>query len=830
MSSVSVAPPSLVLHRRHQGAAQLLCGACFRCEETDSSSLHRSSTRATPKRARSLGCYAVQGQAVTLFNPEDSRFSPLRTFPLDSSETLTAAPLVLITSHGKQAAGSTQAGDLAPEKSPARKGKQQRVKVVLCVDDGSRVQIRIHSFTFLGKTLAETENLDHASHDYSTQSVVSAERISSLLLLSARHVLCRTDQAVYKLFDIDQPSRPPSDLENQEPLSGETVVLEESIVVLGDVDSSMHLITIVAQSDFRLNTKSRQKRGRADRVTKDCHTSGGLQNAAIQIRTLHQPPENECSIGLTIVNSRQVACNLSEVAVAASVHRSGVISILSQSSIHTARLQLDDNDELRLDWQAIRWSEKLDAKPQRGASLLSLNASFLLCNTWAPGGQACSSVWDVELGILVASTTWPLMGSSSANSAGPHQCRLSALRLPGDKVLVECSKEIDTTGLESAIQLLATRVPEESSIKTALDAIAVGDLVIETASAGEAPLDGKQSAILTTLLGFAEAKDATGLDDAFSRWLTEQGISAAIVQSAKRDKGPVPPALLHPGFAAACLHASLQSEPPAERTIRALLAFRVVRGIMPLSGDKVHVLPLLAERCTTPTTCQAIRDVLDLSEADAVRSLGEILRHNSSTTDGADSGTQEALLVIEAIAKASFNRSKLRVAFASEFADRSSRLKLIATLSDAFRGALLSPSPSANTGRANATNAPSPQFATIVQDVVDVLFPAFISGQMPASSLLQLNRRISDEVSLSIALQSLRGPTSAFKQMETDKRRALAESGVHKNGSKQSLKVPSAVTQTGGGLRGASEKLSKRAAAAKASASYGPYTIDRILL
>jgi hypothetical protein len=112
--------------------------------------------------------------------------------------------------------------------------------------------------------------------------------------------------------------------------------------------------------------------------------------------------------------------------------------------------------------------------------------------------------------------------------------------------------------------------------------------------------------------------------------------------------------------------------------------------------------------------------------------------------------------------------------------------------------------------------------------VLDVCFPCLISEAGHHKALGDLGKTVANELSAVLMLQSLRGPLSAFKQVEADKRRLQAEGKgkASQSARKSKLKLPAAA-QVGGGMKGAT-KLSRRAAAAKASASAGPYTLERL--
>ena len=77
-------------------------------------------------------------------------------------------------------------------------------------------------------------------------------------------------------------------------------------------------------------------------------------------------------------------------------------------------------------------------------------------------------------------------------------------------------------------------------------------------------------------------------------------------------------------------------------------------------------------------------------------------------------------------------------------------------------------------------------------------------------------------------LSALRGPLFAFRQFEADRRRKPA---TQRSRADRNIKLQaSPISQIGGGLRNAASQLSQREAAAKASSSVGPYTIDSISL
>ena len=159
-----------------------------------------------------------------------------------------------------------------------------------------------------------------------------------------------------------------------------------------------------------------------------------------------------------------------------------------------------------------------------GSAILSINQSFSLCSTWTKDGQAISSLWDVELGLQVASSRW----NTSVTSTPLTSAQVSSLQMvrsAGDRVLVQASRHEGGRAVESSIHVLRVQAPKVSSLKAALDAAATTNesSAQHTRSAIDHTADPRALEMLCSLERLASQGDPVGMENLFRRWSQSTG-------------------------------------------------------------------------------------------------------------------------------------------------------------------------------------------------------------------------------------------------------------------------------------------------------------------
>jgi hypothetical protein len=312
-------------------AKHMHLGACYRFESAlDESRRAGSSTTSSqlpvkaPKRARHIACYGVDGHSISLINPDlsDARQQgALRSFALGATESLSAAPLTLITPaplpHDSDASRKGKE-PASPSGNTNRRSKRNLLRTIVCVVKGANeTYIRVHDCILGDRFLPPADGLDLSEDNVTTIDLPA--RITHLYPLDEKTILCRTQTGSYREVRVEASSvserEIPSAAQHGSFLQ-ETVFRPDSRDQDG-ADLNTYLLSVHA---LKTSANRSPKKGKLPATKGD--------SVLISLSKLSLTPDARLALDKPVIY--EIPVHEGSTAIDASIHRSGTVSVLSE--------------------------------------------------------------------------------------------------------------------------------------------------------------------------------------------------------------------------------------------------------------------------------------------------------------------------------------------------------------------------------------------------------------------------------------------------------------------------------------------------------------------